>query len=321
MARPGRHRRRLSRCWRPCRGCARRSTCRSSCSASATLVLFWAALATSWNILSGYSGYFSFGQGGFYGVGVYTTAVLSGRHGWDFLATVPVAGALAAVLGLLVGLVAFRLRALRGEVFALLTLAVPFILAPIARLNPAIDGGQGITVPVPEIPEFLNGFQDLAYLLTLGMAAIAIVVAYVAQRSRLGWALFAIRDGEEVAEGLGVPTFRSKMVAIAITAFVAGMAGSVAALQVGYVTVEGTFNLTVPLFVIVMSVLGGRLHWLGPAVGALFVVALRDRLATGGFEGFSQIVLGRDPRRVRPRSRRRGSCHGCGSGPFRSWSC
>jgi branched-chain amino acid transport system permease protein len=56
--------------------------------------------------------------------------------------------------------------------------------------------------------------------------------------------------------------------------------------------VEGTFNLTVPLFVIVMSVLGGRLHWLGPAVGALFVVALRDRLATGGFEGFSQIVLG-----------------------------
>jgi branched-chain amino acid transport system permease protein len=132
----------------------------------------------------------------------------------------------------------------------------------------------------------------MAYLLSLGIATIAVVIAYVAQRTRLGWALFAIRDGEEVAEGLGVPTFRNKMVAIAITAFVAGMAGSVAALQVGYVTVEGTFNLTVPLFVIVMSVLGGRLHWLGPAVGALFVVALRDRLAAGGFEGFSQIVLG-----------------------------
>ena len=257
-----------------------------------TLVLSWAALATSWNILSGYSGYFSFGQGGFYGVGVYTTAVLTGRHGWDFLPTVPLAGMVAALLGLLVGLVAFRLRSLRGEVFALLTLAVPFILAPIARLNPSIDGGQGITVPVPDIPEPLGSFQDLSYLLCLAIAAVALVVAYVAQRARLGWALFAIRDAEGVAEGLGVPTFRSKMVAIAITGFIAGMAGSVAAIQVGYVTVEGTFNLQVPLFVIVMSVLGGRLHWLGPAVGALFIVALRDRLATSGFEGFSLIVLG-----------------------------
>jgi len=257
-----------------------------------TLVLSWTALATSWNILSGYSGYFSFGHGGFYGVGVYTTAVLTGRHGWDFLATVPLAGAVAAVLGLLVGLVAFRLRSLRGEVFALLTLAVPFIVAPIARLNPSIDGGQGITVPVPDIPEPLSTFQDLSYLLVLAIAGIAVVGAYVAQRARLGWALFAIRDAEGVAEGLGVPTFRSKMVAIAIASFIAGMAGSVAAIQVGYVTVEGTFNLQVPLFVIVMSVLGGRLHWLGPAVGALFIVTLRDRLATSGFEGFSLIVLG-----------------------------
>jgi branched-chain amino acid transport system permease protein len=257
-----------------------------------TIVLSWTALATSWNILSGYSGYFSFGQGGFYGVGVYTTAVLTGRHEWNFLATVPIAGLVAAILGLFVGLVAFRLRALSGEVFALLTLAVPFIVAPIARLNPSIDGGQGITVPVPDIPEPLNGFQDLSFLLSLAIAAVAVVVAYAAQRSRLGWGLFAIRDAEGVAEGLGVPTFRSKMVAIAITASIAGMAGSVAAIQVGYVTVEGTFNLQVPLFVIVMSVLGGRLHWLGPAVGALFIVTLRDRLATSGFEGYSLIVLG-----------------------------
>jgi branched-chain amino acid transport system permease protein len=82
------------------------------------------------------------------------------------------------------------------------------------------------------------------------------------------------------------------MVAIGIAAFIAGVAGSVAAIQVGYVTVEGTFNLQVPLFVIVMSVLGGRLHWLGPALGALVIVTLRDRLATSGFEGYSLIVLG-----------------------------
>jgi branched-chain amino acid transport system permease protein len=257
-----------------------------------SLVLFWAAQATSWNILSGYSGYFSFGQGAFFGVGVYATAVLMGRHGWDFLATVPVAGLVAAVLATAVGALAFRLRSLRGEVFALLTLAVPFIVAPIARINPSIDGGQGIVLPVPAIPEPIGGFQEFVYLLSLAIASLAVVIAFLAQRSRFGWALFAIRDAEEVAEGLGVPTFRYKMLAIVVTGLIAGMAGSVFALQIGYVTVEGTFNLTVPLFVIVMSVLGGRLHWLGPALGALIVVTLQDRLAASGFEGFSLIVLG-----------------------------
>jgi len=260
--------------------------------AFASLVLFWAAQATSWNILSGYSGYFSFGQGAFFGVGVYASAVLTVRHGWDFLATIPIAGIAAAVLAMLVGALAFRLRSLRGEVFALLTLAVPFIVAPIARINPAIDGGQGLILPVPEIPEQIGGFQEFVYLLSLGIAAIAIVFAYLAQHRRFGWALFAIRDAEEVAEGLGVPTFRHKMLAIVVTGFIAGMAGSVFALQIGYVTVEGTFNLTVPLFVIVMSVLGGRLHWLGPTIGALLIVTLQDRLAASGFEGYSLIVLG-----------------------------
>ena len=112
--------------------------------------LFWVAQATSWNILSGYSGYFSFGQAALVGVGAYTTAVLVGRQGWEFFATLPVSAVLATLLALGIGGLAFRLRSLRGEIFALLTLAVPFILASIARINPAIDGGQGIIVPSPE---------------------------------------------------------------------------------------------------------------------------------------------------------------------------
>jgi branched-chain amino acid transport system permease protein len=260
--------------------------------AFSAIVLFWVAQATSWNLLSGYTGYFSFGQGAFFGVGVYTSAVLAGRGGVDYFVTIPIAGLLAAGVGLAVGGIAFRLRSLRGEIFALLTLAVPFILATIARINTAIDGGQGIVLRIPDYPAILGGFQDLAYLLSLSVAAFAVGVAYAAQHSRFGWALFAIRDAENVAEGLGVPTFRYKMLAISLTALIAGMAGSVFALQVGFVTVEGTFNLTVPLFVIVMSVLGGRVHWLGPALGALIIVTLQDRLAAQGFEGFSLIILG-----------------------------
>jgi branched-chain amino acid transport system permease protein len=256
------------------------------------LVFFWVAQATSWNLLSGYTGYFSFGQGAFFGVGVYTSAVLSGRGGMDYFLTIPLAGLLAALLGLAVGGIAFRLRSLRGEIFALLTLAVPFILASFARINTAIDGGQGIVLRIPEFPDFIGGFQDLAYLLSLAVAGLAVAIAYLAQHSRFGWALFAIRDAENVAEGLGVPTFGYKMLAIGLSAALAGMAGSVFALQIGFVTVEGTFNLTVPLFVIVMSVLGGRMHWLGPALGALIIVTLQDRLAAQGFEGYSLIILG-----------------------------
>src|SRR3954462_8976211 len=95
------------------------------------LVFLWAVLATSWNILSGYSGYFSFGHGAFFGVGMYSTAVLASKLNWPFLATLPFAALLPALLGLLLGFVVFRVKSVRGELFALLTLAVTFVVATI----------------------------------------------------------------------------------------------------------------------------------------------------------------------------------------------
>lgn len=258
----------------------------------ASTALFWIAQATSWNVLSGYSGYFSFGQGAFVGVGAYTTAVLGGRHGVDFYLTVPVAAVFSALLALLVGGLAFRLRSFRGEIFALLTLAVPFILAALARVNSRIDGGQGVVVPVAEYPDWLAQFQDFLYLLNLVVAVLAVGAAFAIQHTRFGWALASIRDAEDVAEGLGVATFRYKMLAIAVTGLIGGAAGSLFALQIGFVTVESVFGLTIPLFVIVMSVLGGRTHWVGPVLGAVVIVLVQDRLSASGFEGWNLIVLG-----------------------------
>ncbi|HKZ21374.1 MAG TPA: branched-chain amino acid ABC transporter ATP-binding protein/permease [Acidimicrobiia bacterium] len=254
-------------------------------------VLFWTAQATSWNILSGYSGYFSFGQGAFYGVGVYTLAVLVGRQGQSWWPALLLAGLAGLLLALVIGTIAFRLRSLRGEIFALLTLAIPFILSAIARVTDSIDGGQGIILPVPDYPDFFGPFQQFIFWLSGAVAVLALVIAYGMVKTRYGWALFAIHDDEAVAEGLGVPTFRHKMIAIAANGLIAGLSGAVSALQVGFISPEGTFNLRVPLFVIVMSVLGGRLFWAGPAVGALYVVTLQNRLA-GGFEGWSLIILG-----------------------------
>src|SRR5512145_2331470 len=80
-------------------------------------LFFWIAQASSWNILSGYSGYFSFGQGAFFGLGVYTMATLIDKYQVNFLAALPVGGILAALLGLGIGWVVFRLRLLKGELF------------------------------------------------------------------------------------------------------------------------------------------------------------------------------------------------------------
>jgi branched-chain amino acid transport system permease protein len=255
-------------------------------------ISFWIAQATSWTILSGYTGYFSFGQAAFFGVGVYTSADLVVQLGWNYFVTIPLAGLAGLLLALAVGAVAFRLGSLRGEIFALLTLIVTLILATVARLSTFIDGGQGRRLALPDYPAFLGEFPEMIYRLGVVVALIAVASAYAIQHSRFGWGLFVIRDREDVAEGLGVPTFRYKMLAIGITGFLAGISASVYALQIGFVTIGQVFGLQVPLFVIVMAVLGGRQHWLGPVLGAVVVFTLQDRLVSGGLADWNEVIIG-----------------------------
>jgi branched-chain amino acid transport system permease protein len=255
-------------------------------------VFFWIAQATSWNILSGYTGYFSFGQGAFYGMGVYVVGDLMSRRGMNYFATILIAATLAGLLAAGVGALAFRLGSLRGEIFALLTLAVTFVLSTIAHLSTWVDGGQGIAISVPDYPAFLGNFQEMIYRLALVVAALSVLVAMFIYRARFGAGLFAIRDEEGVAEELGVPTFRFKMFAITISGFLGGLSGAVAAIQIGYLTPEGVFSLTVPLFVIVMCVVGGRRHWLGPVIGALLIYSLQEQLSNSGYDRWSQVLLG-----------------------------
>ena len=237
------------------------------------LVFHWVVLATSWNILSGYSGYFSFGHGAFYGAGVYTTAVLAGRYGVPFLSTLPLAALAAAALGIALGAVVFRVARVRGELFALLTLAVTFVLATIV-LNTPIDGGPGVYLSAVAIPALAPSPSGVFYLIALALATVTLLIARTTARARLGLGLFAIHDDEDAAEVLGVPTYRYKLVAFGVSCALAGLAGGVHALFVSYVTANGVFNITVPLTVVLMSVLGGTRHWAGPALGATAITLL-----------------------------------------------
>ena len=243
------------------------------------LVFHWIALATSWTILSGFTGYFSFGHGAFFGAGVYAAATLL-TAGLPLLAALPLAGLAAALFGVGVGAVVFRVRRLRGELFALLTLAVTFVLATIV-LNTRIDGGPGVYLNAVPLPRIAGSTTVTLYLLGLAVAAVSLATAYAVQRARWGAGLFAIHDDEDVAEVLGVPTYRYKLLALGLSSGLAGVAGAVHALFVTYVTVAETFSIVVPLYVVLMSVVGGARHWLGPALGAALVTILMYGV-TGG---------------------------------------
>jgi branched-chain amino acid transport system permease protein len=237
------------------------------------LMLHWIVLATSWNILSGYTGYFSFGHGAFFGAGLYTTSTLLARFDWPFLWTLPVAALVAAVLGVALGAIVFRVKGVRGELFALLTLAVTFVIGTIVGNTP-LDGGQGVSLSAVPVPKIGPTASSTFYLLALVAATATLLIAWGIAVSRFGAGLFAIHDDEDAAEVMGVPTYRYKLMALAISCALAGVAGGIHALFLSYVTVGEVFTIVVPLTVVLMSVLGGTRHWAGPAVGAVAITGL-----------------------------------------------
>jgi branched-chain amino acid transport system permease protein len=251
------------------------------------LVLHWVALATSWNLLSGYSGYFSFGHGAFFGIGMYTTATLATRFDIPFLWTLPGAAVVAALFGTLLGAVAFRVQAVRAELFSLLTLAATFVVATII-LNTPIDGGPGVYMSAVAVPQIGPTASGTFYLLALGVAVLTVLASLAVYHSRFGTGLFAIHDDEDVAEVMGVPTYRFKLGAFALSCGLAGVVGGVHALFVSYVTTGDTFTIAMPLTVVLMSVLGGTRHWAGPIVGATAITLLLY-----AFTGGDSAIIGK----------------------------
>ncbi|SEA98836.1 branched-chain amino acid ABC transporter ATP-binding protein/permease [Variovorax sp. YR216] len=237
------------------------------------LALHWVVLATSWNILSGYSGYFSFGHGAFFGAGIYTSANLMARYDWPFLWTLPVAALMAALIGVALGAIVFRVKGVRGELFALLTLAITLVIGTIV-VNTPLDGGSGVPLSGVPVPKIGPTQSSTFYLLALAAAVVTLLVAWGIQVSKFGAGLFAIHDDEDAAEVMGVPTYRYKLIALAISCALAGVAGGIHALFLSYVTAGEVFTITVPLTVVLMSVLGGTRHWAGPAIGAVAITGL-----------------------------------------------
>lgn len=255
-------------------------------------IMVWISLAMSWNFFSGYTGYSSFGHGAFYGIGMYTTSTLMVQWGFPFLLTLPIAGLVSALVSLLVGAVIFRLPQFRGELFSLLTLALTFIIATIVTNVDWIDGGGGVFIRDADTAGFAADNNIGLYYVALIVALFTSYLAYYIFQSRWGQALFAIRDDEDVADGLGVPTFRYKLVTFAVSSFCVGLIGGTQSLFIGYLEAVNVFAVITPLIALMMAILGGSSVWYGPIIGAVLITIMRQLLTSGESAVLNQIFIG-----------------------------
>jgi len=224
------------------------------------------------NILTGYSGQISLGNGAFMAVGGYTTAILVHGPGVPYWATIPAAGLLAGLGGVLIGIPALRLA---GIYLALATFALALSIPPVLNHFDAFTGGHsGIVMPPVLAPFGLDLSQEQwLYYLNAGIALALFAFAWGIVRSRTGRAFMAIRDSETAAVASGINLAYYKTLAFGLSAFYAGVAGSLLAIATSYLSPD-SFGLGLSLALLVGIVIGGLGLDFGAVLGGLFVVWL-----------------------------------------------
>jgi len=231
------------------------------------LILLYVVLATSWNILGGYTGQTSLGHAAFFGLGSLATRLLwiKGVH---ILPSILAGSLLAVAFALLIGAPAFRLK---GVYFAIGTLALAEILnVTVGNVFPEIS-----SLPVEELVAYQ---LTPRYYALLGLAVFVIGCSYLLVNSRLGLGMMAVREEEDAAESLGVSALQHKLIALGVSAFFAGLAGGAFAYYlVGYYY-QYPFSPSWSLDMLTMVYIGGQGTILGPVIGAVFFVVLKQFL-------------------------------------------
>ncbi len=229
-----------------------------------------AALAESWNIIGGFTGYASFGNVAFFGIGAYTTGVLLTVGGLPFALALPAAGLLAMAFGALIGLPILRLK---GHYFAIATLGVAETTREIVYNLKITGGGTGLTMPITKSP------LPFFYLM-LAILLAATLVNWWLSASRFGYGLIAIREDEDAAAAMGINSALYKTVAFALSGAFAGLAGGVFAYWITFIDPDGVFRVIMTIQMIIMAVFGGMGTVVGPLLGALVLASVSEVLST-----------------------------------------
>jgi branched-chain amino acid transport system permease protein len=248
----------------------------------AMLQLFmWIALAQSWNLISGLTGYVSFGHVAFFGMGSYTTAILVVKGmAWPLAAVA--GGVMAVVLAFVIGWPCLRLK---GPYFAIAMLGLNEVLRVMASYFEGLTGGGlGLSLPT------LDASVRIYY--AMGLVAVAVTaLTYLIVTSRFGLRLMTIREDEVAAEAMGINTFRYKIYAFLLSAAAPGIVGGLAARDMGYIEPISVFPLVTTITMIVMVLFGGKGTIWGPVLGAVILFTFQE-LVWAHFPHAHQVLLG-----------------------------
>jgi branched-chain amino acid transport system permease protein len=237
-------------------------------------VLTYVVLASSLNVINGYSGQFNIGHAGFYCVGAYTAGILATRFGTSFWLLLPLSGLAAALFSCFLGLPTLRLK---GIFLAITTLGFSEIIRlTVLNWTSLTRGPMGIPgIPFPVFFGIPIKTNLQYYYIILGIAALMILITARVINSRIGRAWIAIREDELAARAMGVETFKYKLLNLVYGTFWAGVAGCFYAFFASYISAD-SFTLDEGFAILAMVLVGGQGNLLGPIVGALVLTVLPE---------------------------------------------
>ncbi len=239
-----------------------------------TDILMFAIMASAWNIIGGYTGYASFGNVVFFGIGAYITAVLMEKAGINFGFAYLAAGGGAALFAIMIGLPVLRLR---GHYFAIATLGVAEAMKALVQNLEITEGNSGIYLPMIDLS--VQAQYYFFFYMMLATLVLTLFVTYILLNSKLGYSFIAIREDEDAANSVGINTTLTKTIAFALSGFFTGLAGSIYAYQQAFMKPEPAFTVHTTVKMIVMAVFGGMGKLFGPLFGAFSIEIISEILS------------------------------------------
>jgi branched-chain amino acid transport system permease protein len=245
-------------------------------------LFMWVALAQSWNLISGLTGYVSFGHVAFFGTGAYAAGILMTTHHWPWVPASVMGGVAAVLLALVIGYPCLRLK---GPYFAIAMLGLNEVMRVLVSYFEGLTGG-GLGLSLPTL------YASVEIYYAMGLAAIAVTaVAHFIITSRFGLRLMTIREDELAAEVMGIDTARYKLTAFLLSAFIPGVVGGLFARDTGYIEPISVFPLLFTITMIVMALFGGKGTIWGPVLGAAALFVLQE-LVWVRFLYLHQVLFG-----------------------------
>ncbi|MEM7347347.1 MAG: branched-chain amino acid ABC transporter permease, partial [Chloroflexota bacterium] len=239
------------------------------------LILFaflYITMASSWNILGGYTGYISLGHNVFFAVGGYVSGMLLGGYGLSPFVTWPIAGLAALILGFVFGAITLRIR--KGPAFIISTIALLMMIRILFDNWEFIGGSNGISLPLVDLP--VEVVKIPFYYALLILAMVTIYSSYWIKHSKFGLGLRAISQDEVKAESAGIPTSFYKILAFALSGVFVGIAGAFWGQYLTYMRPNIFLIVLIAANLLLMCILGGRGTVAGPVLGAVILIAVNE---------------------------------------------